>query len=95
MIAHARAPPPSFPGTSATRGRLGSRTPPPWLAAKWLFAAVCLNYSSSAFMLLDAAPALAAWRAVHYLPSFLMAAIVVVSRVVPPRRPRRVAAGRE
>jgi hypothetical protein len=46
-------------------------------------------------MLLDAAPALAAWRAVHYLPSFLMAAIVVVSRVVPPRRPRRVAAGRE
>lgn len=60
----------------------------PWRAAKWLFVAACLNYSSSAFIILDLGPSLRVWRAVHFLPSFVMAAIVVVAKVVPPRRSR-------
>ena len=64
---------------------------PPWVAAKWAFTAACLNYSSSAFILLDWAPSVAVWGAVHFLPSAVMAAIVLVSRVVPPRRARRAA----
>ena len=62
---------------------------PPWKAVKWAFVAACLNYSSSAFIILDLAPSLRVWRAVHFLPSFVMAAIVVVAKVVPPRRGRR------
>jgi lysophospholipid acyltransferase len=54
-------------------------------AAKWVFTAACLNYSASAFQILDAGPAWRVWRGVHFLPSFLMLAIVVVSKVVPPR----------
>ena len=60
----------------------------PWEVAKWAFVAACLNYSSSAFIILELAPSLRVWRAVHFLPSFVMAAIVVVSKVVPPRRGR-------
>ena len=67
-------------------------TCPPWLAVKCAFVAACLNYSSSAFILLDWGPSIAVWKAVHFLPSAVMAAIVVVSRVVPPRRRRRAAA---
>ena len=61
----------------------------PWKIVKWAFVAACLNYSSSAFIILDLAPSLRVWRAVHFLPSFVMAAIVVVAKVVPPRRGRR------
>ena len=62
---------------------------PPWKVVKWAFVAACLNYSSSAFIILELAPSLRVWRAVHFLPSLVMAAIVVVAKVVPPRRGRR------
>lgn len=67
---------------------------PPWKILKWAFVAACLNYSSSAFIILELAPSLAVWKAVHFLPSLVMAAIVVVAKVVPPRkgRTRRAAA---
>ena len=61
----------------------------PWKVVKWAFVAACLNYSSSAFIILELAPSLRVWRAVHFLPSLVMAAIVVVAKVVPPRRGRR------
>lgn len=61
----------------------------PWKLVKWAFVAACLNYSSSAFIILELAPSLRVWKAVHFLPSFVMAAIVVVAKVVPPRRGRR------
>lgn len=64
----------------------------PWKMVKWAFVAACLNYSSSAFIILDLAPSLRVWKAVHFLPSFVMAAIVIVEKVVPPRRGRRRAA---
>lgn len=64
----------------------------PWKVIKWAFVAACLNYSSSAFIILEYGPSVRVWRAVHFLPSFVMAAIVVVSKVVPPRRGRRRAA---
>jgi lysophospholipid acyltransferase len=55
---------------------------------KWGFTAACLNYSASAFQILDAGPAWRVWEGVHFLPSFLMLAIVVVAKVVPPRARR-------
>ena len=60
---------------------------------KWAFTAGCLNYSASAFQILDAGPAWRVWGGVHYLPSFLMLAIVVVSKVVPPRARRATGGG--
>ena len=41
----------------------------PWKVVKWAFVAACLNYSSSAFIILELAPSLRVWRAVHFLPS--------------------------
>jgi len=63
-------------------------------AAKWAFTAACLNYSASAFQILDAGPAWRVWEGVHFLPSFLMLAIVVVAKVVPPRARRGGGGGR-
>lgn len=44
---------------------------PPWLAVKWAFTALVLNYMAIAFLLLDLAPSLRAWAEVNFLGHIL------------------------
>ncbi|EIE25092.1 membrane bound O-acyl transferase family protein [Coccomyxa subellipsoidea C-169] len=65
------------------------RTFPPLLFIKFLYTGFVLNYSAVAFLLLDFSVSMKAWKSVHFLGHFLMLAIILVSMVNPPRRPRK------
>ncbi|CAK0783622.1 hypothetical protein CVIRNUC_006821 [Coccomyxa viridis] len=65
------------------------QTFPLWQFAKWIYTGFILNYSASAFLLLDFSVAFKTWNSVHFLGHFLMVAIIAVSMVNPPRKPRK------
>ncbi|KAK9810978.1 hypothetical protein WJX73_003119 [Symbiochloris irregularis] len=64
------------------------RTFVPWLVLKWIYTALCLNFLASAFLLLDFWPSLRVWRSVHFIPLFLMGAVMLTNIVNPPRKPK-------
>lgn len=67
-------------------GHAGLRSFAPWKAVKVLYSAICLNFLACAFLLLDLEPALKVWKSVHFLPLFLMGAVLLTNKVNPPRK---------
>ncbi|CAL5220084.1 g2035 [Coccomyxa viridis] len=65
------------------------QTFPLWQFVKFLYTGFILNYSASAFLLLDFDLSFKTWNSVHFLGHFLMVAIIVVSMVNPPRKQRK------
>ncbi|KAK9825653.1 hypothetical protein WJX81_005648 [Elliptochloris bilobata] len=61
---------------------------PPWLAVKWAFTALVLNYMAISFLLLDFWPSIRAWADVNLLGHILVLSILLVAKAMPPRRPR-------
>ncbi|KAK9864166.1 hypothetical protein WJX84_000212 [Apatococcus fuscideae] len=59
-----------------------------WIAIKWTFTTVILNYCATAFLILDLWPTLALWRSVYFIGHVLMVGVVILGMVSPPRRPQ-------
>ncbi|KAK9836737.1 hypothetical protein WJX74_007100 [Apatococcus lobatus] len=59
-----------------------------WIAFKWAFTSVILNYCATAFLILDLWPTLALWRSVYFIGHVLMLTPVILGFISPPRKPR-------